>query len=392
MPPLPNDAGTSTPLTRRNFLARLGVLSAAVAGAGLLTACGGVPLAVTPITRPENSDSPLTEAASAKAMLFGAATGQWCLQSDPQFAAAFAQHAGLLVPENELKWDTVEPQPGVFNFGPGDWLADFAARNGMLFRGHTLVWHNQTPSWVGVNVTSAQAEQQLTNHIAQTVAHYAGRVHSWDVVNEAINPGDGRSDYLRNTVWLNALGPGYIETAFRAAAAADPAALLVYNDYGFEYDTDDAALRRAGILRLLTSLKASGTPLHALGIQAHLEGTTTAGFTRLPGFLQQIADLGLKIFVTELDVCDRSLPADTQTRDTIVADVYQRFLDVVLQQIAVAGVITWGLSDRYTWLSQFAPRSDGRPVRPLPLDGNYQAKPAVWAILNAFNAAVRRGA
>lgn len=392
MPPFASDAAASSALTRRQFVTGFAAMGAALALPGLMTGCGAAAsMTYTPIPVPADSASPLKQVAGDKSITYGAATGQSLLQSDAGFASAFAQHSALLVPENELKWETVEPQPNTFNFVPGDWLADFAARNSLAFRGHCLVWHQQIPSWAGNNAIAGGAQQQLASHISQTVQHYAGRMHSWDVVNEAINPADGRSDGLRKSVWLNALGPSYLELAFGTAAAADPAAVLVYNDYGVEYDTGDAAARRDAVLRLLSSLKAAGAPVHALGIQAHLTGGNPHfSATRLAAFLQSVADLGLRIFITELDVIDQSLPADITTRDGLVGDTYEQFLDVVLAQPAVDTVITWGLSDRYSWLSQFRPRFDGQPVRPLPLDSSFQPKPAVWAMMNCFNATAAR--
>lgn len=377
-------------ITRRQFVARLGCFGATVAAGGLLTGCAAPSFAFSPISIPANASVPLKQVASDKAILFGAATQQWILQSDSEYAKDFVKHCGVLVPENELKWATVEPQPNSFNFAPGDWLADFAAANGILFRGHCLVWHNQIPSWAGRATSAAAIQDQLTNHISQTVRHYAGRAYSWDVVNEAINPDDGRPDYLRKTVWLNALGPAYIDLAFRTAAEEDPNAILVYNDYGLEYETGNAAARRAGVLKLLTGLKASGTPVHALGIQAHLQGTDSFNSSSLASFLKEVADLGLKIFITELDVSDQRLPADIGIRDEIVADVYQQFLETVLQEPAVNTVITWGLSDKYTWLNQFSPRPDHQPVRPLPLDRSLQPKTAIAGMINAFNSSAGR--
>ncbi len=394
-----NSRGAVAPgqMTRREFVRLAGFGAAAglvPALAGCDSALGNSSWALRSATKTFLSAfQPLKAGAGDKNILFGAAAGQWALQADPAFATQIATHAGLLVPENELKWETVEPQPDTFNFTPGDWLADFATQHGQKFRGHTLVWHQQLPTWAGVGVTGAEAAQQLTNHIAKTVVHYAGRMHSWDVVNEAINPRDGRADYLRNTVWLQTIGPDYIDLAFRTAAAADPAAVLVYNDYGMEYDGSDADARRAGILQLLTRLKAAGTPVHALGIQAHLDpGITSFDAGKLVTFIRAVADLGLKIFITELDVIDQRLPADVATRDSEVAGVYAEFLGAALQDPAVTTVLTWGLSDRYTWLSNFRPRSDGLPVRPLPLDSSFQAKPALYAMLDAFQAAAPRPA
>ncbi len=381
-------SGTPGSFTRRQFLSGCAALGATVAATSL-TGCA-LGYSYTPTPEPENSNSSLKEVAGQKSLVVGAATMRCILEADPRFAEAVASHAGLLVAENELKWEWVEPLPGQFDYSLSDWLADFAARNGMAFRGHTLVWHQQTPNWAGLNVTAAVAQEQLTSHIANVVGHFAGSVHSWDIVNEAINPADGRADYLRKTRWLQALGPSYIELAFRAAAAADPHATLVYNDYGLEWDSSDGDRRRIGTYRLLAGLMAAGVPVHALGIQAHLQADRRFAETKLTDFMRQVAELGLEIFITELDVSDRYLPADVTMRDGVVANVYSDFLNTVLKQPAVSTIITWGLSDRYTWLADYEPRWDGLPVRPLPLDSAMQPKPAMWAMMNAINATEAR--
>jgi endo-1,4-beta-xylanase len=386
-------ASSTTGLTRREFASRLAGIGAALVGGlgatSLLSGCGGgsaVSANFVSAALTQGTLVPLKAAAGDKKLLYGTATGVWNLQSDSAFADQVAQQCSLLVPENELKWDTVEPSPGVFNFAPGDYLADFARQNQMKFRGHCLVWHNQIPLWAG---RGGDVLQQLTNHITATVSHFAGRIHSWDVVNEAIEPNDGRSDGLRNTLWLQALGPSYIDTAFRTAAAADPGAVLVYNDYGLEGDAAGSSKRRSAVLKLLSGMKSRGVPLHALGMQAHLSGSSFDS-SSLASFMKQVAALGLKIFITELDVTDRNFPVDITTRDNYVANIYAKFLATVLQQPAVEAVLTWGLSDRYTWLTQFAARGDGQPVRPLPLDSDLKPKPALWAMLDAFNAAPTR--
>jgi endo-1,4-beta-xylanase len=188
---------------------------------------------------------------------------------------------------------------------------------------------------------------------------------------------------------LQSLGPGYIDLAYRTAAAADPAAMLVYNEYGLEGDNLDSSARRSAVLKLLSGMKARGVPVHALGMEAHLNGNAieTAG---LSSFLKQVAALGLKILITELDVEDKNMAANVGSRDATVAGVYQAFLATVLQEPAVEAVLTWGLTDRYTWLSQMAARSDGQSVRPLPLDSSLQPKQALWAMLDAFASAPKR--
>ena len=333
-------------------------------------------------------NSSLSERAVAKGLIYGAAGLKDKLSTDAKFAKYFAQECAILVPESELKWKALRPSPDRFNFTPGDWLAKFAQAHDMLFRGHTLVWHRALPLWFEGAINSLNAKQVLLEHIEMVVGHYVGKIHSWDVVNEAVLPQDGRSDGLRNTPWLLFLGPNYIEMAFRAAAAADPKALLVYNDYGLDYDTGEDEAKRAAVLGLLERLKSQGTPIHAFGMQAHLRGDENRFNPRkLKTFLRDVASLDLKILITEMDVTDTKLPSDLGVRDRIIAGVYEDYLSVVLEEPAVIAVLTWGLSDRYTWLSQAHPRADRRSVRPLPLDDQFRRKLAWNAIARSLDKA-----
>jgi endo-1,4-beta-xylanase len=165
----------------------------------------------------------------------------------------------------------------------------------------------------------------------------------------------------------------------------------VYNDYGLDYNTPEDEGRRVAVLRWLERLKSIGTPVHALGIQAHLRADETRFNPRkLRTFLNDVAGLGLKLIISELDVADNKLPKDVNVRDRIVAGVYEDYLSVVLDEPAVIALITWGLSDRSTWLSQHTPREDKAPVRPLPLDDQLNRKLAWNAIARAFDKAPRR--
>lgn len=176
------------------------------------------------------------------------------------------------------------------------------------------------------------------------------------------------------------------------AAEADPNAMLLYNDYSLDYDTNEDETKRNAVLRLLERLKSRGVPIHGLGLQAHLDGPDSHQFNpvQMQRFLREVADLGLKIFVTELDVEDQTLPANVDQRDRIVAAAYEDYLSAILAEPAVIAVLTWGLSDRYSWLSEFKPREDGLPVRPLPLDVDLQPKLAWNAIARAFDQAPQR--
>ena len=337
-------------------------------------------------------DKPLRDRAAAKELIYGAAATYSRLSSDANFATHFAQECGLLVAELELKWNILRPSPKEFNFAPADWLLKFAQQHKMLFRGHTLVWYGALPAWFAEKVDSHNAEQILRQHIKTVAGHYAGKLHSWDVVNEAVSPKDGRSDGLRQSPWLQYLGPDYIDIAFHVAAEADPKALLVYNDYGLDFDTRDDEAKRTAVLKLLERLKSRGVPVQALGLQAHLGGDLRNKFNarKLRAFLHDVASMGLKILVTELDVVDKKLPKSFYWRDRIVAGMYEDYLSVVLDEPAVIAVLTWGLSDRCTWLSSFHPRPDKAPVRPLPLDAQMNRKLAWNAIARAFDQAPTR--
>jgi endo-1,4-beta-xylanase len=340
----------------------------------------------------ETPNLSLQARAATKGLLYGAAASYEPLSRDPNLAKAHIQECGILVPENALKLSSLRPTLDSFDYQQADWLANFAHTHQQLFRGHTLVWNQALPDWFDQTVTAKTAEQFMVNHITTVMQHYAGQMHSWDVVNEAVAvPDTSRSDGLHPYPWLNLLGKDYIDLAFRTAAVADPDALLVYNDRWLDYDTPRDNSQRQAVLNLLAHLKSRGSPVQALGIQAHLNASETHfDAQRLRDFLADVAALGLKILITELDVEDKDLPADIPSRDSIVADAYAQYLSVVLDEPAVIAVLTWGLSDRYSWLAKYAARADALPVRPLPLDADYQPKPAWKAIANAFDHAPKR--
>ena len=380
--------GSHAPLRGRGVdVSRRALLRAGLGSllAGIPAGCGdGSPS--SPTTPAPGS---LRDLAAAKGILYGAGHKGRQL-GDAAFNQAFSRECGILVPEVDLKWAALRPAPEGFDFSNADALADFAASNGIQLRGHTLIWHQALPPWLS-DFNQADAERLLTEHIEMVAGRYAGRMHSWDVVNEAIALEDGLPDGLRLTPWYSHLGPDYLPLAFRTAAAADPSALLVYNDFGLAYHDAGSLGKREAVLGLLRSLLDSGAPIHALGIQAHLRGERTDfDATSLGMFIRNVADLGLRVMVTELDVRDNELPADVRTRDRIVASVYSQFLEAVLAEPAVIAVLTWGLSDRYTSLSRAAPRSDRLPVRVLPLDSALQPKLAWEAVAAAFEAAPLR--
>jgi endo-1,4-beta-xylanase len=333
----------------------------------------------------------LKDRARVKGILYGAfpQAERQVFASNPILQSSFIRECATIT--SGYYWTSTRPSPTTFNFADTDYFAEFAATNNLILRGHPLVWHEALPKWLPEVLSSENAEQILINHIETVVGRYAGRIHSWDVVNEAIDIGDKRSDGLRKTPWLQFLGIEYLDLAFRLTAKADPQAKLVYNDFGVEYDTPEDGAKRDALLNLLQRLKSNGTPIYALGLQSHLEGDKTSFNPQVfKQFLQNVASLGLKIMITELDVTDNKLPLDSNKRDNIIAGAYEDFLSTALAEKSVISVTTWGLSDRHTWLSDKKPRDDRADVRPLPFDRDLQPKLAWKAIASAFDRAPKR--
>lgn len=196
----------------------------------------------------------LKQRAQKKGLIYGAATTRDFLEKDANFAKSFQEECGILVPENELKWGFIRPAPNLFNFTQADWLVKFAQRNNMLFRGHTLVWHEQLPQWFKEVVNRQNAEKFLVEHITTVAKRYAGAMHSWDVVNEAIDVQDSRNASWRRSPWFEFLGLDYIELAYRVTAQSDPKSMLVYNENDLEYDTPKSEAKRTAVLKLLERL------------------------------------------------------------------------------------------------------------------------------------------
>lgn len=328
-------------------------------------------------------------------LLAGCAVDAGALRSDETYRNLLAEQYNILVAENCMKWGGLRPTADTYSFDEADELMTFAKTHGMKVRGHNLVWHESIPKWFEATVTRENATKFLTDHITTVAGRYKGKIHSWDVVNEAIWIQDGRPDGLRSTSpWMERLGPQYIDIAFKTARQADPGALLTYNDYGIEYDNEIETKKRAAVLQLLRRLKANGTPVDALGIQSHLKAGGKDTFGKgLSELLDGARDLGLQVFITELDVKDDDIESDeVDVRDREVANVYRNYLTDVLRDPAVKAVLTWGASDRHTWLNSPGQRKKrlDRKQRPLPFDENYAPKEAFFAMRDSFDAARKR--
>ena len=366
------------PLSRRRFL--LAAAQAALLAPGLAQA--------TPI-------SGLRQIAASRGLLYGSMIRGRLLGTDRAYADLAARECNLFVCR-ELHWDDVEPRPLVDDFAQPDADAAWAGAHDMAFRGHALLWGEHVPLWFRPLPDRAAAVRALSDHIARVCRHFAGRMQSWDVVNEAIKLASRRSDGLRRTDFLDLIGPEYLDIAFHAARENDPRARLVLNEFDLELDLPRHRNRRRALFDLLDGFRKRGTPIDTIGLQSHLNTELMPHFDEkvFDGFLNELAARGLDIMITELDVIDRSAPADIAKRDAQVAASYRRYLDVALANRAVKAVITWGLSDRDSWITNGkypeTIRADGLTPRPLPFDVDYRPKPAYVAIAEALNAAPQR--
>ena len=377
--------GRRGPQRRRVLAGGLAALAAGIAGG-----VGAPTLAAAAAAEVESAE--LRQLAAQKGLLYGTTISAAQITHDPAFVALVLCQAALVVPENDMKWQDInQGAPGDDDYRRADTVAGFAVEGGLALRGHNLLWYFRTPPWFFALPSRAAQERAVVDRIRALAGRYRGMIHSWDVVNEPIEPKDGRPDGLRKAVFLEALGPGYLDLAYRTARETDPKARLVVNEYDVELDPPEQETRRRVLLKLLEQMQRAGTPVDAVGIEAHLTAAGGPPFSpaRLRRFLAHIAGLGLSIQITELDVTDQYAPADFAMRDRLVADTYRRFLDAALDEPAVKMVVTWGLSDRHSWIvrrqtNQAKWRKDGLPSRPLPFDAELQPKPAFAAIAAAF--------
>jgi len=385
-------AGGRRMMTRREWMRQAAEAVATVFLPGLLTGAAHATTGAEAIA----GKGSMKAHAAARGLLTGCAVNAKLFRDDPDFRALLAEQYSIVVPENCLKFGWLRPTADSYNFDDADALVSFAEAHGMKVRGHNFVWHEALPKWFASTVNKDNARRLLVDHITTVGRRYKGKIHSWDVVNEAIWIKDGRPDGLRSSSpWFEMLGPEYLDLAYSTAREADPNALLTYNEYGIEYDTEDDAKKRVAVLGLLRRMKAAGTPIDALGIQSHIHAGRTETFGKgLRELIDGARTLGLQVFITEMDVNDdRVASDDIAARDKAVAEVYGSYLDTVLRGPEVKAVLTWGATDKNTWLNngpKFRPLHPTRPQRPLPFDAEYKPTPAFFAMRDSFDEAKAR--
>jgi len=332
------------PRTTRRWKACFAAAASVFIAGTMLTTAGAADAATT-----------LGASAAAKGRYFGAAIAAGKL-GDSTYTRILTTEFNAVTPENEMKWDATEPSRGTFNYTNGDRILNQGIAMGAKVRGHALLWHAQQPSWAQ-SLSGSTLRSAAINHVTQVATHYKGKIYAWDVVNEAFSDdgsGGRRSSNLQST------GNDWIEAAFRAARAADPAAKLCYNDY----NTDGVNAKSTGIYTMVRDFKARGVPIDCVGFQSHL-GTSIPGDYQAN--LQRFADLGVDVQITELDVQQGSNQAN----------IYTTVTNACLAVSRCTGITVWGIRDSDSWRTG---------ANPLLFDGSGNKKAAYTSVLNALNA------
>ncbi len=282
--------------------------------------------------------------------------------------------------ENEMKWNAMRPAQGVFDFTRSDQVMALAEQYGMQVKGHTLVWYRQLPRWVASLTDADTVRSEMLEHIETVVARYRGRIHAWDVVNEAW---DDAGTAMRPLVFQTYLGDGYIDEAFRAARAADPDAKLYYNDFGSEGMSEKAN----NVYEMLRGMLMRGVPIDGVGLQLHV-WSVDAGPSRdeLEQNMQRLADLGLEVVLSEIDVSSCG-NGDLAERLETQRQRYYNLTAACVAQPACKAVSVWGISDSFSWLNGMpanAGCTEGQQPLGLMFDADYAKKPAYYGVFDAL--------
>lgn len=360
----------------------------------LLAGCSGLQ---------QKASMPLKDALSGK-FLFGTAmnTGQ-ITGKDTSSVDIILKHFNSIVAENCMKSVNIQPSEGIFDFALSDQFVDFGQKHDMHIVGHTLIWHSQAPSWLFVDENGSEVSrdvliERMRNHIHTVVGRYKGRVHGWDVVNEAIED-DGS---WRNSKFFQIIGKEYVKLAFQFAREADPDAELYYNDYSMAHQG-----RREGVVRMVRELQAEGIKVDGIGMQAHM----LMDFPSVEEFEKSIvafSELGVKVMITEMDISVLPWPMQQKGADVAMqADYFEKLNpwpgglpDDVARELhekyagffrlflshheKISRVTMWGVTDNQSWKNNWPVK--GRTDYPLLFDRNYQPKPIVETIIREASA------
>ncbi|WP_010250451.1 endo-1,4-beta-xylanase [Acetivibrio cellulolyticus] len=336
------------------------------------------PSTPTPVktTPPAPQGTSLYQLAAAKGITFGTCVNsQWFYgQTGSTYENILKNEFGMVVAENEMKVDAIEPSQNTFNFSNGDKLVNFAQSNNMKVRGHTLLWHNQLPNWMRNWSGSRDGlVSAMNNHITKTMDHFKGKVAEWDVVNEAC---DDSGTGLRKSVWTNIIGNDFIDIAFQTARKADPNALLFYNDYNIE----DMSAKSNTAYNMIKSMKDRGIPIDGVGFQCHfINGMSSSQLSAIEQNIKRYAAIGVQVSITELDI--RMNDSENQTSGfNTQASNYKSLMEIALRNPNVKTFVVWGFTDKYSWIPGTFPGTG----RGLIYDSNLSPKPAYTSLKEAL--------
>ncbi|HEY3990291.1 MAG TPA: endo-1,4-beta-xylanase [Acidobacteriaceae bacterium] len=340
-----------------------------------------------------NTNLPLKQLAAHTGIAVGAQATRTELLRDQSIAGFIAQNFNVLTPGIELKWERIRPAPNTFFFNDGDWMVNFAHSHGMQVHGHNLCWNNYNPAWMAKTITKDNAERFLTDHITKVVGHYRGRIASWDVVNEPVRSQQGRPDGLSTGLWMDTLGPRYIDIAFAAARAADPSAKLIMNLDAIEQDVGREPDNRQHALTLIKQMQQRKTPIDGIGSEAHLDGNSNVKSQGALQFYQAVHSLGLSVALSELDIDDTSETGNDAARKARNGNVYATFITWIGSSVPLTRLSFWTISDEHNGLDDGAVtnvhlrRKDGAQHYPGLLSTSDAPNPA-WASVCAAIAAL----
>ena len=329
----------------------------------------------------------------------GAAINTFQLREGSDLYKTVVKHYNVLVTENEMKPMYINPSKGTFSFDAPDRFVAFGESIGAALRGHTLVWHNQVPDWwfrgaYGGTATREELLSRMESYITTVMGRYKGRIHTWDVVNEAISDG---SAGLRDSKWVQIIGDmdgdgnayDFMEQAFRFARAADTDAQLIINDYSLESDSR----KLNDFYTAVKTMLEKGTPIDGAGIQAHVQ----MGYPSIDTFEQAIEKLAslkelnpdFTVQITELDVSLFAWNDQSKTKNMTpelqkqFAEYYADLFTMFKRQAEKGNldmVVTWGVYDGSSWLDGFP--VSGRTNAPLLFDRSFMTKPAFWGLID----------
>lgn len=333
------------------------------------SACGGkqAPPTSPSTPAPDTGSDSLKARGIALNKLVGTAIQAGFL-GDTRYRAVVDRDFNYITAEYQMKWDAIETSRGIRSFAAGDTIVAYADSQGSRVKGHALIWHGSVPGWVNA-LSAADLKIAVDEHIRAVAEHYRGRLLAWDVVNEAVaDDGSG----LRDTVFRQKLGDGYIADAFRLAHQADPSARLFYNDYGGE----GMGSKSNRIYELVKGLRAQGVPIDGVGLQMHISANSRPSDANIAANMRRLVELGLTVNISEMDVRIASVAGSQQTRLDTQRAAYHDVVRLCVMEPGCQAVTFWGFTDAHTWIGG---------DMPLLYDEQYARKPAYFGVLDALS-------